>query len=400
MKVVIAPQSFKAGLSGIQVSRAIQEGILEVFPDAETALVPVADGGDGTLDALVRSTEGKVFTSRVTGPVGTPVSAAWGVMGDGETAVIEMAQASGLALLPPRYRDPRTTTSYGTGEIIGEALGRGYRRIIVGLGGSATNDGGVGMAQALAVRFLDSSGGELPHGGAALSRLARIDMSGLRLGVMEAEITAATDVTNPLCGPRGASAVYGPQKGASPRVVEELEMALDRLSGVIKRQLGVDVRDEPRGGAAGGLAAGLMAFTNARIESGIDLVCNALGFDAHLEGADLVFTGEGRADASTVYDKAPVGVAKRAKARGLPVISLVGSLGAGHEELYQHGIDALVPIIDRTMGFEESISRSYELLRRAAERTMRLLKVGHSVELPRDLGPDGDFATEAHSPRR
>jgi len=400
MKVVIAPQSFKGGLSGLEAAKAIHEGVLEAFPDAEGVQVPVADGGDGTLDALVRNTGGELINSRVRGPLGAPVSALWGVMVDGRTAVIEMARASGLALVPPRQRNPRITTSYGTGEIIAEVLDRGYRRIIVGLGGSATNDGGTGMAQALGVRFLDSSGKELPPGGGALSRLARIDMSGLRLGVMEAQITAATDVTNPLCGPNGASAIYGPQKGASHGVVEELDAALDRLSGVIKRQFGLDLRDQARAGAAGGLAAGLVAFTNAKIESGIDLVCEVLGLDVHLEGADLVITGEGRADASTVYDKAPVGVARRAKSRGIPVVSLVGSLGVGYEDVYQHGIDAVLPIIDRTMGFEESISRSYDLLRKAAERAMRLLKVGQTLDLTKARGIDGDLATETQSPPR
>ena len=384
----------------MEAAEAIHQGVLDAFPAAEGVEIPVADGGDGTLDALVRSQGGELVTSRVTGPLGTPVSVFWGIMVDGRTAVIEMARASGLALVPPPHRNPRVTTSYGTGEIIAEALDRGYRRIIVGLGGSATNDGGVGMAQALGVHFLDSSGMELPPGGAALSRLARIDISGLRLGVMEAQITAATDVTNPLCGPNGASAVYGPQKGASPRVVEELDQALDRLSGVIKRQLGLDLRDQARVGAAGGLGAGLVAFANARIESGIDLVCDVLGFDDHLEGADLVITGEGRVDASTVYDKAPVGVARRAKSRGIPVISLVGSLGVGYEEVYQHGIDAVLPIIDRTMGFEESISRSYDLLRKAAERAMRLMMVGQTLALPPNLGPVGDLATETQSPQR
>ena len=403
MKVVIAPQTFKGGLSGVDVARAIDAGVVAVFPDAETVRIPVADGGDGTLDALVRSTGGELFTDHVTGPLGEPVSALWGVMGSasanpihelaprdevvsespdsgaagGKTAVIEMARASGLALVPPRRRDPRITTSYGTGELIAKALDRGYRHIIVGLGGSASNDGGVGMAQALGVSFLDSNGKELPFGGAATSRLARIDMSRLRLGVMESRITAATDVTNPLCGPRGASAVFGPQKGASRKVVEELEAALEHLARLIKRNLGLDVRDQPRAGAAGGLAAGLAAFANAEIESGIDLVCQVLGFDEQLADADLLITAEGRVDGSTIYDKAPVGVARRAKARGIPVIAMAGSLGFGYEEVYRYGIDAVVPILDRPISFEDSISRSFDLLRHATERAMRLLALNN-----------------------
>ena len=254
MKIVIAPQSFKGGLSGTDAAKAIEEGILDVIGDAETVRIPVADGGDGTLDALVNATGGEVFSSRVTGPLGAPVNAAWGAMGDSDTAVIEMARASGLALVHPRHRDPRTATSYGAGELIVQALNKGFRRIIVGLGGSATNDGGLGMAQSLGIRFMDSNGRELPAGGAALARLHRVDVSGVRLGLMEAEIIAATDVNNPLCGPSGASAVYGPQKGASAAVVEELDQALDRLSRVVERQLGINMRGVPRGGAAGGLA--------------------------------------------------------------------------------------------------------------------------------------------------
>ncbi len=384
MKVVIAPQTFKGGLPAGEVARAIEEGVLAVCPEAETVRVPVADGGDGTLDALVESTGGELFTTWVVGPLEEPVGALWGVMGDGETAVIEVARSSGLALVPPRRRNPRLTTSYGAGQLIGEALDRGYREIIVGLGGSATNDGGAGMAQALGVQFLDSNGRELPRGAAALPRLARIDMSAMRLGVMEAKITAATDVTNPLCGPSGASAVYGPQKGASPQVVKELDAALDHLGRVIQRNLGVDVRDRPGAGAAGGLGAGLLAFADARIESGIDLICRVLGLDEHLQGADLVITGEGRIDSSTVYDKAPVGVARRAKALKIPVIALAGSLGVGYEEVYHHGIDAVVPIPDRAMSFQDSISRTYELLRKAAERTMRLLEMGEQF-VPRGL---------------
>ncbi len=407
MKVVIAPQTFKGGLSGVEVARAIERGVQSVYPQAETVRIPVADGGDGTLDALVLGTGGQLFTSRVMGPLGTPVTALWGAMGDDTSrcaegtagpaspsvetpcpegrervAVIEMARASGLALVPPRRRDPRITTSYGTGELIRDALDKGYRRIIVGLGGSATNDGGVGMAQALGVRFLDSNGRELPLGGGALSRLARIDMSSLRFGVMEARITAATDVSNPLCGPNGASIVYGPQKGASPNIALLLDTALDHLSHVIQRSLGLDVRDEPRGGAAGGMGVGLISFANARIESGVDLVCRTLGFDEHLEGANLVITGEGRVDGSTVYDKAPVGVARRAKARGIPVIVMAGHLGPGYEEVYKYGIDGVVPLLDRPMTFENSINRTAELLRAATERTMRLIKLGGAFPLP------------------
>ena len=393
MKVVIAPQAFKGGLSGLEAASAIECGVLAALPGAETVKVPVADGGDGTLDALVTCTGGRMFTARVTGPLGEPIDAQWGAMGRAQesssagpapngpkTAVIEMARASGLALVPPRRRDPRLTTTYGTGELIGEAIDKGYDKIIVGLGGSATNDGGVGMAQALGVRFLDSNGRDLPFGGASLTRLSRIDMSGLRMGLMGVTITAATDVVNPLCGPTGASAVYGPQKGASRRTVDSLDAALERFSRVVERSLGIDVKDVPRAGAAGGLGAGLIAFANARVESGVDLVCRVLGLSRLMEGADLVITGEGRADGSTAYDKAPVGVARVAKASGVKTVVLVaGSLGRGYEELYRHGIDAVVPILNRPMSFEESLTRSRDLLAEATERTMRLLLAGSGL---------------------
>lgn len=375
MKVIIAPQGFKGSVSALEAARAIERGVRAAAPGAVTVVVPVADGGDGTLNALVDGTGGRVFRSVVTGPLSQPIDAMWGLMGDGRTAVIEMARASGLALVPQGQQNPRVTTTAGTGEIINEALERGFTRIIVGLGGSATNDGGAGMAAALGVRFLDEAGCALPPGGAALARLARIDISKLNPKLPGATIIGATDVTNPLCGPRGASAVYGPQKGASPEVVAELDAALGNFARVVRRDLGLDVADRPGAGAAGGLGAGLMAFAGAELRSGIDMVCEVLGFDAHLEGADLVITGEGRADRSTIYNKAPVGVARRALARGVPTILLAGSLGPGHEELYQHGIAGIVCIADRPMRFEESLRRTEELLEGAAERVLRLLLI-------------------------
>ena len=338
MKVLIAPQSFKGSLYALDAAEAIQRGVLEADPAAETVLVPVADGGDGTLEALVNATGGQIFRSIVSGPLGHAVEALWGVMGDGQTAVVEMARPSGLALVPPKRRNPRTTTTRGTGEIIREALDKGFTRIIVGLGGSATNDGGAGMASALGAKFLDRRGHLLPPGGAALSRLDRIDVNGLHQGLRDAAIIGATDVTNPLCGPEGASAIYGPQKGASPKVVAELDDALDNFARIVKRDVGIDVLGTPGSGAAGGLGAGLMAFAGADLRSGIEMVCEVLEFDRHLEGADLVITGEGRADESTIYNKAPVGVAQRARVRGVPTVVLAGSLGPGHQALYDHGV--------------------------------------------------------------
>ena len=379
MKIVIAPQGFKAGISGLEAAQAISRGVLAAAPDAEIALAPVADGGDGTLNALVDGTGGETFASTVTGPLGQPLEAHWGVMGDGITAVIEMALASGLALVPQRRRNPRVTTTAGTGEIVKEALERGYTRIIVGLGGSATNDGGAGFASALGARFLDSENRPLPPGGSALARLDRIELSGLHPGLLDATVVAATDVTNPLCGPDGASAVFGPQKGANAEMVRELDAALANYARVVARDVGRDVAGQPGAGAAGGLGAGMMAFADATLQSGIDMVCEVLQFDALLQGADLVITGEGRADHSTIFNKAPVGVARHAHAHGVPTVLLAGSLGPGYEELYAHDVAAVVCIADRPMSFEQSLSRSGELLESAAEHAMRLILTGREM---------------------
>ena len=351
---------------------------MRAVPDAETVLIPVADGGDGTLAALIDTTGGRYFTETVVGPLGDSMSAQWGVMGDGETAVIEMALASGLALIPDHQRDPRASTTYGTGQLMRAALDAGYTRIIVGLGGSATNDGGTGMASALGARFLDAAGDVLPPGGAALANLHTIDASNLHSGLADATIIGATDVTNPLCGDMGASAIFGPQKGATPEMVQELDGCLANLAGVIQSQLGVNVLHTPGSGAAGGLGAGLMAFANCDLRSGIDMVCDALDFDQHAQGADLVITGEGRADHSTAFDKAPVGIARRSRAFGVPTLLLAGSLGEGYDALYQNGIDAIVPIAEEPTTLEHSLRNGAQLLERAAERALRLYNLGRS----------------------
>ena len=381
MKIVIAPQAFKGSLSALSAARAIGRGVLASDPTTEIALVPVADGGDGTLSALIDSTDGQIFKSIVTGPLGFAVESEWGVMGDGKTAVIEMAQASGLVLVPPKRRNPLNTTTRGTGQIIKEALDKGYSRIIVGLGGSATNDGGVGMASALGVQFLDSEGKLLADGAAMLSELCHIDVSTIHPGLKLAEIIGATDVTNPLCGPTGASAVYGPQKGATTEIINRLDAALMHFATIIKSEMDIDVLDEPGSGAAGGMGAGLLAFANAELRSGIDMVCDVLEFEKHIKDADLVITGEGRSDASTVYDKAPMGVARKAKVHNVPTVVLAGSLGEGYEELYNHDISAVVCIADRPMAFDRSLARTEELLEAAADRTIRLLRLGAAIGL-------------------
>ena len=376
LRIVIAPQAFKQSIGARAAAIAIQTGVLQAVPDAETVLIPVADGGDGTLAALIDTTGGRYFTAQVTGPLGDTVSAQWGVMGDGQTAVIEMALASGLALIPDHRRDPRTATTYGTGQLMRAALDAGYTNLIIGLGGSATNDGGTGMAAALGARFLDSAGNPLPPGGAALAQLASIDTSNLDAGLAEATIVGATDVTNPLCGDTGASAIFGPQKGATPEIVQELDECLANLANVIESDLGLQVADTPGAGAAGGLGAGLIAFANCDLRSGIDMVCDALDFDASAADADLVITGEGRADRSTAFDKAPVGIARRSRALGLPTLLVAGSLGEGYDALYQHGIDAIIPIAEEPSTLESSLQNGAELLERAAERAVRLYALG------------------------
>lgn len=378
LRIVISPQAFKHSIGAREAALAIQRGVLRAAPDAETILIPVADGGDGTLTALIDTTGGSYREATVTGPLGEPLAARWGVMGDGETAVIEMALASGLALIPDDRRDPRRATTYGTGELIRAALEDGYRRVIVGLGGSATNDGGAGMASALGARFLDAQGAQLPPGGAALANLANVDAAVLHPALFETAIIGATDVTNPLCGETGASAIFGPQKGATPEMVSELDGCLANYAHVVLSDLGIDVLHTPGSGAAGGLGAGLIAFAGAELRSGIDMVCDVLDFDRHAPGADFVITGEGRADRSTAFDKAPVGIARRAGRFGVPTVLMAGSLGPGYETLYDHGIDAILPIAEEPVDLESSLRLGSELLERAAERAIRLYGLGRN----------------------
>ena len=379
MKIVIAPQTFKGSISALEVARAMSEGVRRVERDAETVLVPVADGGDGTLETLVESSAGEIRTSEVTGPLGEKVTARWGAMGDGNTAVIEMARTSGLALVPIEKRNPLKTTTYGLGEVIKHALEAGFRRFIVGIGGSATNDAGAGMAQALGVRLQDKAGEDLPFGGAALARLERIDTTGLDPRAKQSQFSVACDVNNPLTGPEGASAVYGPQKGATPQMVAQLDGALVNLAQVVNRDLRIQINDVTRSGAAGGLGGGLIAFLNADLRAGVDIVLDTVGLDRQLEGADLVITGEGQMDFQTVYNKAPIGVAKMAKARNIPVVSISGSFGEGFTDVHQHGIDAAAAITSAPMSLEEASTQAADLITSATEQALRLMKVGSRV---------------------
>ena len=384
MKVVIAPQSFKGSISALDAARAMAEGVRRVVPDAGTVLVPVADGGDGTLETLVDATGGDIRSATVTGPIGKAVTAEWGALGDGKTATIEMARTSGLALLSLDDRDPLRATTYGLGEVIREALDKGFRSFIVGIGGSATNDGGAGMAQALGVRLLDEIGNDLSHGGAALRYLHRIDMSGIDERAVEAKFSVACDVSNPLTGPEGASAVYGPQKGATPELVEQLDAALKNFADVVERDIGTNINDVPGSGAAGGLGGGMMAFLDGSLRAGVDIVLDQVGLDEMLEGADLVITGEGQLDFQTVYNKAPIGVAWRAREKGIPVVAISGSLGKGFEDVHSEGIDAVSSIVCAPMTLEEASTRGEELIADAVSESMRFMRVGSRV-----FGPTG-----------
>ena len=379
MKVVIAPQTFKGSISALDAARAMSEGVRRVVKDAETVLVPVADGGDGTLETLVESSGGKIHTSEVTGPLGERVVAEWGAMGDGRTAVIEMARTSGLALVALENRDPLAATTYGLGEIIRDAIEVGFRSFVVGIGGSATNDGGAGMAQALGVRILDNGARDLPPGGAALAQLDRIDMSGLDPRARESQFSVACDVSNPLTGPEGASAVYGPQKGATPDIVVQLDAALAHFAEIVRRDIGVEINDVSGAGAAGGLGGGLIAFLGGTLRAGVDIVLDAVELDRHLEGADLAITGEGQMDFQTVYNKAPIGVARLAKAHGIPVIAISGSLGQGFTDVHEHGIDAALAITSAPMTLDHASENAAELIAAATEQVLRLMQVGGGV---------------------
>ncbi|ATA18959.1 glycerate kinase [Gibbsiella quercinecans] len=355
-KVVIAPDSFKESLSALEVAQAIERGFREIFPDVQYVALPMADGGEGTVDAMVAATGGEKINVTVTGPLGKPVEAFYGLLGDGNTAVIEMAAASGLHLATGSQRDPRATTSYGTGELIRAALERGVQAIILGIGGSATNDGGVGMMQALGAKFLDAQGQPLAPGGAALAQLADIDLAALDSRLKQIAFTVACDVDNPLCGEKGASAVFGPQKGATPEMVRQLDAALRHYGELLERTTGRAVMDTPGAGAAGGMGAALLGMLQAQLRPGIEIVIETLRLEDAVRDADLVITGEGRLDSQSIHGKTPIGVARVAKRYGLPVIGIAGSLAQDHQVVHQHGIDAAFSVIDRIVTLEQALA--------------------------------------------
>ncbi len=383
-RVVVAPDSFKGSLTAAEVAGAIAEGLSLVWPDAQMTLLPLSDGGEGWVETIVTAAGGRRVTESVTGPLGAPVEATYGLieLPEGPGAVIEMASASGLHLIDRSTADPRRTTTYGTGELIVRALDRGVRRLLVGIGDSATNDGGAGLAEALGVRLLDAGGARLGPGGTELARLERVDLSSIDRRVREMEVLVASDVDNPLTGEHGASAVFGPQKGASPEVVAELDAALAHFADKVEAEVGRTARDEPGAGAAGGLGFGLMMFCDVLVRPGIELSLDAVGADAAFEAADLVITGEGRIDAQTLRGKAPVGVARRAQRFGVPVVAIAGSIGPLDDDLAGDlraaGISVVCPIIEEpsephdVMDPEATVHR----LRRTARRIAGLIDIG------------------------
>jgi len=363
MKIVIAPQSFKGSLTAIEAAAAMARGVRTAAPAAEIIELPIADGGAGTVRAMAAAVGGELVETTVSGPLGKPATAVWARLPDG-TAVIEMASASGLALAGDPLQ-PLDATTYGAGELIKAALDAGCRKIIVGLGDSATTDGGAGMAAALGTRFLDATGNEIPQGGQGLGKLDRIDISNLDERLKDATVQAACDVTNPLYGPEGAAYVYGPQKGATPDDIERLDAALRRYADTVKRDTGVDISAIAGGGAAGGLGAGLAAFLHAELKSGIDLVADAIGLEEHLKGAGLVLTGEGRIDSQTPRGKTVAGITRWARAASVPVIALAGMLGKGYEELFELGVRQVVGCKSPDMDTEDAMSNAASLLEQA-----------------------------------
>lgn len=379
MRILIAPDSYKNALSALEVAKSLKSGLQKVFQDAEFEILPMADGGEGTVEALIDATQGDIITARVHDPLMRPVESSFGITGDGITAVIEMASASGIQLITSGERNPWITTTYGTGELILAALDRGCRDIILGIGGSATNDCGMGMAAALGVKFLDHAGNSVGPGGGMLAEVTRIDISGLDNRIKETKIMVACDVTNPLTGPDGAAHVYGPQKGADPEMVKKLDSNLKKFSDLIMEQLGKDVEQIPGAGAAGGLGAGLIAFLDGELVEGVPAIAAKTGLEEAVAKADIVITGEGGIDFQTQFGKTPYGVAQVAKKYGKPVIAVAGTIGKGVDELYSKGIDAVISILDRPLSLEEAIEETPALLEATGERIGRLLILGRSL---------------------
>ncbi|MFD1550205.1 glycerate kinase family protein [Levilactobacillus fuyuanensis] len=376
MKIVIAPDSFKGSLTAKQAADAIHTGLKRVFPDADYEIVPMADGGEGTVQSLVDATQGSFRQASVLNPLGETVSAEYGLLGDQQTAVIEMAAASGIQFVNDETKNPLVTTTYGTGQLMLDAMHHGAREIIIGIGGSATTDGGQGMAEALGVKFLDATGNPISRGGGGLADLATIDVSGVDPLVAQTKVRIASDVTNPLVGSTGSAAVFGPQKGATPEMVKVLDGNLAHYAAVIKTTLGKDLADFPGAGAAGGLGAGLLAFTDSNMEKGVEIVVRETHLKERAANADYAFTGEGAIDFQTQYGKTPMGTAQAVKAASphVKVIGVAGNVGAGIDQLYDLGIDAIFGILPGIVDLPTAIATGQENLARTAENIARVIK--------------------------
>ncbi|MFT5873516.1 MAG: glycerate kinase [Clostridium sp.] len=375
MKIVIAPDSYKGSLTAQVVADCMERGIKKIYPKAYIVKIPMADGGEGTVQSLVDGTEGKIIKVEVKGPLLKEVKAFYGILGDGKTAVIEMAAASGLPLITKEEGNPMKTTTYGTGQLIKNALDRGCRNIIIGIGGSSTNDGGTGMLSALGVKFLDRKGEDIGCGGESLAKLYTVDVKGMDPRIKESIIIAACDVDNPLCGLNGAAHIFGPQKGADDEMIKILDKNLSNYADVIKRDLNIEIKNIPGSGAAGGVGGGLLAFFNAELKRGIDIVIETTNLEERTKDADLVITGEGMIDYQTAFGKTPFGVAKIAKKYNIPVIAIAGGIGKGVETLYDKGFNSIFSIVDKPMQLEEAIADASNLLEKATERIMRILKI-------------------------
>ncbi|WJY15865.1 glycerate kinase [Pectobacteriaceae bacterium CE90] len=379
MKIVIAPDSYKESLSAQEVAAQIEAGFREVFPDACYIKLPVADGGEGTVEAMVAATNGKIVHVNVTGPLGDNIDAFFGLSGDEQTAFIEMAAASGLERVPSQLRNPLLTTSYGTGELIRSALDHGVKHCIIGIGGSATNDGGAGMVQALGAKLLDAQGASIGFGGGELEKLAQIDISELDKRIKFCRFEVACDVTNPLTGDNGASAVFGPQKGATQAMILQLDSALKHYAAVIRHDLDIDVEQVSGAGAAGGMGAALQAFCGAELRQGIEIVTEALGLEALVRDASLVITGEGRIDSQTIHGKVPIGVARVAKRYNKPVIGIAGSLTEDVGVVHDHGLDAVFSILHNICSLEEALDNAAANVRMTARNIAATIKLAQKL---------------------
>lgn len=384
MRVLVAPDKFRGSLSAADAAAAIAAGARRAAPHARVEALPMADGGEGTVEALADALGGTLRETTVPGPLGGPVAARFALLADGRTAVLEMATASGLALLDPAERDPFRTSTRGTGELLKAALDAGATRVILGIGGSATNDGGTGLARALGYRFLDAEGRDLPEGGGPLRQLVRIDAAGRDPRLDRLRLDVACDVDNPLCGPRGAASVFGPQKfdparPATPEEIRTLDAALARLAEVIRSDLGLDVAEIPGAGAAGGLGAGLVAFAGGALRPGFSIVAEAVGLDDRLARCDLCLTGEGAIDASSAGGKTAVGVARAARARGVPCLALCGAIGRGAEAVLAEGVAAYFSLCNRPMTLDAALADAATLLADAAEQAVRAFLAGRST---------------------